>query len=195
MAEEKRSSIALKRSQVRLRASDCAAGDSGTRCAGPPGETRLTPGSCLAAHSRRSGPAGCWRTSVAARPLAHACAAMPPGAASLACAFSPRTLTLKAIRAKLSAEPAREPLPPPKHFEPPRGPAACPRGLRWLANLLVNSSASSIMAVSWVLRVDVVGIGRSAPVSFFTRLPLLQFEAALVLGTRAKRARGNRSAW
>jgi hypothetical protein len=34
--------------------------------------------------------------------------------------FSPRVLTLKAIRSKLRPEPAREPLPPPKHYEPPR---------------------------------------------------------------------------
>jgi hypothetical protein len=34
--------------------------------------------------------------------------------------FSPRIRTLPAIRAKLSPEPAREPLPRPKHDEPPR---------------------------------------------------------------------------
>jgi hypothetical protein len=34
--------------------------------------------------------------------------------------LSPRILTLKAIRAKLRPEPAREPTPPPKHYEPPR---------------------------------------------------------------------------
>ena len=34
--------------------------------------------------------------------------------------LSPRILTLKAIRAKLRPEPAREPFPPPKHYAPPR---------------------------------------------------------------------------
>jgi len=34
--------------------------------------------------------------------------------------LSPRILTLRAIRAKLKSEPTREPLPPPKHYEPPR---------------------------------------------------------------------------
>jgi hypothetical protein len=34
--------------------------------------------------------------------------------------LSPRILTLKAIRAKLRPEPAREPPPAPKHYEPPR---------------------------------------------------------------------------
>jgi hypothetical protein len=34
--------------------------------------------------------------------------------------FSPRIRTLRAILAKLRPEPAREPLPPPKHYEPPR---------------------------------------------------------------------------
>ena len=34
--------------------------------------------------------------------------------------FSPRIRTRPAIRAKLSPEPAREPLPRPKHDEPPR---------------------------------------------------------------------------
>jgi hypothetical protein len=34
--------------------------------------------------------------------------------------LSPRILTLKAIRAKLRPEPAREPEPPRKHYEPPR---------------------------------------------------------------------------
>ena len=38
--------------------------------------------------------------------------------------FSPRIRTLPAIRAKLSPEPAREPLPRPKHDEPPRSKAA-----------------------------------------------------------------------
>ena len=33
---------------------------------------------------------------------------------------SPRIVTLKAIRAKLRPEPAREPEPPLKHYEPPR---------------------------------------------------------------------------
>jgi hypothetical protein len=37
--------------------------------------------------------------------------------------FSPRILTLKAIRAKLRPEPTREPLPPRKHYEPPRATA------------------------------------------------------------------------
>ena len=32
--------------------------------------------------------------------------------------FSPRIRTLQAIRAKLRREPAREPLPRPKHYEP-----------------------------------------------------------------------------
>lgn len=34
--------------------------------------------------------------------------------------LSPRMQTLKAIRAKLRPEPTREPLPPQKHYEPPR---------------------------------------------------------------------------
>jgi hypothetical protein len=34
--------------------------------------------------------------------------------------LSPRVLTLKAILDKLRPEPAREPLPPLKHYEPPR---------------------------------------------------------------------------
>jgi hypothetical protein len=34
--------------------------------------------------------------------------------------LSPRIQTLKAIRAKLRPDPIREPLPPPKHYEPPR---------------------------------------------------------------------------
>jgi hypothetical protein len=34
--------------------------------------------------------------------------------------FSPRIGTLKAILAKLRPEPAREPLPTPRHYEPPR---------------------------------------------------------------------------
>ena len=38
--------------------------------------------------------------------------------------LSPRIKTLRAIRAKLRPEPAREPLPPsPKHYEPPRATA------------------------------------------------------------------------
>ena len=37
--------------------------------------------------------------------------------------LSPRVRTLKAIRAKLRPEPVREPLPPPKHYEPPRATA------------------------------------------------------------------------
>jgi hypothetical protein len=34
--------------------------------------------------------------------------------------LSPRIMTLKAIRTKLRPEPKREPLPPLKHYEPPR---------------------------------------------------------------------------
>jgi hypothetical protein len=34
--------------------------------------------------------------------------------------FSPRIRTLTAILAKLRPEPVREPLPPPKHYAPPR---------------------------------------------------------------------------
>jgi hypothetical protein len=34
--------------------------------------------------------------------------------------LSPRIQTLKAIRARLRPEPVREPLPPPKLYEPPR---------------------------------------------------------------------------
>jgi hypothetical protein len=34
--------------------------------------------------------------------------------------LSPRIQTLKAIRAKIRPEPEREPLPPLKHYEPPR---------------------------------------------------------------------------
>jgi hypothetical protein len=33
--------------------------------------------------------------------------------------FSPRIVTLKEIRAKIRPEPAREPLPPRRHYEPP----------------------------------------------------------------------------
>jgi len=33
--------------------------------------------------------------------------------------LSPRIQSLKTILAKLRPEPAREPLPPPKHYEPP----------------------------------------------------------------------------
>jgi hypothetical protein len=33
--------------------------------------------------------------------------------------FSPRIRTLKEIRAKIRPEPAREPLPPVRHYEPP----------------------------------------------------------------------------
>jgi hypothetical protein len=33
--------------------------------------------------------------------------------------LSPRITVLKAIRSKLRPEPACEPLPPPKHYEPP----------------------------------------------------------------------------
>jgi hypothetical protein len=38
--------------------------------------------------------------------------------------FSPRIRTLKEIRAKIRPEPPREPLPPVKHYEPPRATAA-----------------------------------------------------------------------
>jgi hypothetical protein len=37
--------------------------------------------------------------------------------------LSPRITTLKAIRTKLRPEPVREPLPPMKHYEPPRAKA------------------------------------------------------------------------
>jgi hypothetical protein len=37
--------------------------------------------------------------------------------------LSPRITTLKAIRAKLRPEPVREPLPPRRHYEPPRATA------------------------------------------------------------------------
>jgi hypothetical protein len=40
--------------------------------------------------------------------------------------FSPRIRSLRAILAKLSPEPVREPLPPPKVYAPPR--AERPRG-------------------------------------------------------------------
>jgi hypothetical protein len=35
--------------------------------------------------------------------------------------LSPRIQMLKAIRAKIRPQPIREPLPPLKHYEPPRG--------------------------------------------------------------------------
>jgi hypothetical protein len=38
--------------------------------------------------------------------------------------LSPRIQTLKAILAKIKPEPAREPLPPPKRYAPPRAVAA-----------------------------------------------------------------------
>jgi hypothetical protein len=38
--------------------------------------------------------------------------------------ISPRILTLRAIFNKLRPEPIREPLPPPKHYEPPRATTA-----------------------------------------------------------------------
>ena len=38
--------------------------------------------------------------------------------------LSPRTQTLKGIRSKIRSEPAREPLPPLRHYEPPRAGAA-----------------------------------------------------------------------
>ena len=38
--------------------------------------------------------------------------------------FSPRIQTLRAIVSKLRPEPAREPLPPPKVYSPPRATAA-----------------------------------------------------------------------
>lgn len=44
--------------------------------------------------------------------------------------LSPRIKTLKAIRAKLRPEPVREPLPPPKRYNPPRASAARRRGAR-----------------------------------------------------------------
>jgi hypothetical protein len=37
--------------------------------------------------------------------------------------FSPRIQTLKAILGKIRPEPTREPLPPLKHYEPPRATA------------------------------------------------------------------------
>jgi hypothetical protein len=37
--------------------------------------------------------------------------------------LSPRVLTWKAIREKLKPQPMPEPLPPPKHYEPPRASA------------------------------------------------------------------------
>jgi hypothetical protein len=44
--------------------------------------------------------------------------------------LSPRVRTLKAILAKLRPEPAREPLPPRKHYEPPRAASARRRRAR-----------------------------------------------------------------
>jgi hypothetical protein len=44
--------------------------------------------------------------------------------------FSPRVQTLRAILAKLKPEPAREPLPPPKVYAPPRATAARRRARR-----------------------------------------------------------------
>jgi hypothetical protein len=38
--------------------------------------------------------------------------------------LSPRVQTLKAILAKIQPEPAREPLPPPKQYAPPRATTA-----------------------------------------------------------------------
>jgi hypothetical protein len=38
--------------------------------------------------------------------------------------LSPRIRTLQAIRSKIRPEPAREPLAPPKRYEPPRATAA-----------------------------------------------------------------------
>jgi len=38
--------------------------------------------------------------------------------------FSPRIRMLKEIRAKIKPYPAREPLPAPKHYDPPRATAA-----------------------------------------------------------------------
>jgi hypothetical protein len=38
--------------------------------------------------------------------------------------FSPRIRMLKEIRAKMRPEPMREPLPPVKHYDPPRSTAA-----------------------------------------------------------------------
>jgi hypothetical protein len=44
--------------------------------------------------------------------------------------FSPRIRTLRAILAKLSAEPVREPLPPPRVYAPPRATARMHRAGR-----------------------------------------------------------------
>jgi hypothetical protein len=41
--------------------------------------------------------------------------------------LSDRVKTLKAIRAKIRPEPAREPLPPPKQYSPPRATATTRR--------------------------------------------------------------------
>jgi hypothetical protein len=59
--------------------------------------------------------------------------------------MSSRVVTLKAIRSKLRPEPIREPLPPPKHYEPPRAgryrrrrcPESC-RGAKIFALQLFN---------------------------------------------------------
>ena len=42
--------------------------------------------------------------------------------------LSPRIQTLKAILGKIRPEPVREPLPPLRHYEPPRGSAKRRRG-------------------------------------------------------------------
>jgi hypothetical protein len=42
--------------------------------------------------------------------------------------FSPRIRTLTAIRDKIRPEPVREPLPPLRHYEPPRAKASRRRG-------------------------------------------------------------------
>jgi hypothetical protein len=42
--------------------------------------------------------------------------------------FSPRIRLLKEIRAEIKPYPAREPAPPPRHYEPPRATARRRRG-------------------------------------------------------------------
>jgi hypothetical protein len=42
--------------------------------------------------------------------------------------FSPRIRTLKEVRSKIRPDPARAPLPPPKHYAPPRASAKRRRG-------------------------------------------------------------------
>ena len=56
--------------------------------------------------------------------------------------FSARVRMLKAIRAKIRPEPAREPLPPPpKQYAPPRASAAKRRGRGCKSTSSVNRSA------------------------------------------------------